>query len=85
MKDDFYLTDLREQETILKIDYYSRIISIYTCRKNVAKRLERKLGEPTQKYYTNSLLSAVKYEIPFENKKEISGILSRPVLIGNMI
>lgn len=81
---NFYLTDLKEQETIVNIDYYERIIFVYTCRKSVAERLKGKFGEPQKTYYTNNQISGVRYEIPFNMRKEISQILSRPLLIGNM-
>lgn len=81
---NFYLTDLKEQETIVNIDYYERLIFVYTCRKSVAERLKKKMGEPTKVYYTCNQISGVRYEIPFNKRKEISSILSRPLLIGNM-
>ena len=81
---EFYLTDLNEQETIINIDYYGRVIYIYTCRKHIAERLQKKLGQPTKVYFTNNRISAVRYELPFNKKREISSVLSRPLLIGNM-
>lgn len=80
----FYLTDLKEQETLININYYERVVFVYTCRKSVADRLRRKLGQPTKIYCTNSKISGVRYDIGFENKKAITSILSRPLLIGNM-
>ena len=84
MKDKFYDTDYEEQETILNIDYYQRQIYLYTSRKAVYDRILKKLGNPTKKYYTNKKLSGANWIIPFENKKIITAILSRPTLIGNM-
>jgi len=81
---NFYLTDLKEQETVVNIDYYERIIFVYTCRKSVAERLKKKIGEPTKVYCINNQISGVRYEIPFNKRREISQILSRPLLIGNM-
>lgn len=81
---NFYLADLKEQETIINIDYYERVIYIYTCRKYIADRLQKKLGQPTKVYFTNNRINAVRYELPFDRKKEISSVLSRPLLIGNM-
>lgn len=81
---NFYLTDLKEQETIVNIDYYQRVVYIYTCRKSVADRLRSKLGEPQKIYYIKNKISGIRYEVPFGNKKELTSILSRPLLIGNM-
>lgn len=81
---DFYLTDLREQETVINIDYYEQVIFVYTCRKNVAERLYKKLGQPSKIYITQNKISGIRYDIPFKDKKTITSILSRPILIGNI-
>ena len=81
---NFFLTDLKEQETIVNINYYERVLIVYTCRKSVAERLKKKFGEPTKVYCTNKQISGVRYEIPFNKRREMSSILSRPLLIGNM-
>lgn len=80
----FYDTNYEEQETILNIDYVNSELSLYTSRKAVYNRIQSKLGEPTKAYYTNKQVSAGKWIIPFDNKKCITSILSRPTLIGNM-
>ncbi len=80
----FYDTNYEEQETILNIDYFKSELSLYTSRKAVYNRLQAKLGEPTKIYYTNKQISAGKWIIPFDNKKHITSILSRPTLIGNI-
>ena len=38
------LSPLKEQETLINIDYFERTIKIYTNRKSVADRLIRKIG-----------------------------------------
>ena len=81
---NFLPIDLKEQETNINISYFERVIVVYTCRKSVAERLKRKFGEPKETFYTNNQKSGVRYEIPFSMRKEISQILSRPLLIGNM-
>ena len=84
MKNKFYNTDYEEQETIINIDYFKSELSLYTSRKNVYNRILDKLGEPTKKYYTDKNISGAKWNISFSNKKDITSILSRPLLIGNM-
>lgn len=79
----FHNTNLEEQETIINIDYSSSKVNIYTCRKQVYIRLIKKLGQPHKLYYSNKKICAGSWEIPFENKKAITNILSRPTLIGN--
>lgn len=81
---NFLPIDLKEQETTIRFDYFTKVVVVYTCRKSVAERLKRKFGEPQKTYYTRNQKSGVRYEIPFSMRKEISQILSRPLLIGNM-
>ena len=40
------------------------------------------IAEPKQIYYIQQKISGAKWEIPFENKKSITQVLSRPTLIG---
>lgn len=80
----FYNTDYEEQETIVNIDYYNKAVLLYTSRRAVYERIVKKIGEPTKKYYTDKKINGANWIILFENKKEITSILSRPTLIGNM-
>lgn len=84
MKDKFYNTEYEEQESIINIDYCKKQLCLYTSRKAVYDRIIKKLGNPTTKYYTDKKISGATWYIPFENKKDITSILSRPTLIGNM-
>lgn len=78
----FYKTTLEEQETILNIDYYGKKVHLYTSQKVVYERIVKKIGAPTKIFYTKGEISGANWEIPFENKKQITQILSRPTLIG---
>ena len=71
-----------EQETIINIDYFNSMVTIYTSQKSVYKRLCQKLNMPSHTYYTNNQISGAKWEIPFSDKTHITMILSRPTLIG---
>ena len=84
MKDKFYDTNYDEQESIINIDYCKKQFYLYTSRKAVYDRIVKKLGNPTNKYYTNKKISSASWIIPFTDKKSITTILSRPILIGNM-
>lgn len=78
----FYKTNIEEQETIINIDYFASKVKLYTCQKTVYERLIKKIGKPSQTFYTDKKISGASWEIPFENKKSITQILSRPTLIG---
>ena len=84
MKEKFYNTEYEEQKTIINIDYSKKEIALYTSRKIVYERIYKRLGKPTKKYYTKNKISGAVWIIPFEDKKSIRAILSRPILIGSM-
>ena len=78
----FYKTNIEEQETIINIDYFASKVNLYTCQKTVYDRLIKKVGEPNKTYYTDKKIRGASWQIPFEDKKSITQILSRPTLIG---
>lgn len=80
----FYNTDLKEQETVINIDYYESTVKAYTSKKSIYDRLCRKIGEPQEIFYTKGKISGAKWQVSFSDKKFISAILSRPTLIGNI-
>ena len=70
-----------EQETLINIDYYEKTINVYTSRKQVAERLKKKIGEPTDKYISNNKVYAVNYKRNLYDK-DVSKFLSKMLLIG---
>jgi len=81
---EFYNTNIEEQETILNIDHFTKELHVYTCRKSVYRRLEKKLGQPQKTYYIKGQITGGKWVVPFNEKKAITSILSRPLLIGQV-
>lgn len=82
--DNFYNTDIEEQETVIIIDYFESKLKVYTSRKSIYKKICRKIGEPKEVYYTKEKISGAKWDISFSDKKTISAVLSRPTLIANI-
>lgn len=80
----FYNTILEEQETIINIDYYEGFLELYTSRKAIFERIEKKIGIANKIDYTNGLISGGRWKIPFSDKKKLTSLLSRPLLIGNI-
>ena len=78
----FELTPLDEQETIINVDYYEKKITVYTSRKSVAVRLERKLGEPTKIYEHDGKISAVEYTRNLFDK-DVAKFFSKMLIIGS--
>ena len=84
MKEKFYNTIYEEQETNINIDYFNSEVSIYTTRKSVYLRLLNKLGNPKKIYYTDKKINGAIWKLDFQDKKLLTSILSRPLLIGNI-
>ena len=84
MNDIFYNTNYEEQETLINIDYSNSILDIYTSRKLTFNRLKNKLGEPYKAYYMNNKVCGGRWKVDFSDKKKLTSILSRPLLIGNI-
>ncbi len=84
MNNIFYNNLYDEQETQISINYSSSSLDIYTSRKLTYKRLENKLGSPTRIYKIGNKICGGNWSICFSDKKKISSILSRPLLIGDI-
>lgn len=84
MEKTFFNTLLEEQETVINIDYSKSELSIYTNRKSIYLRILHKLGEPNEKFYIENKLCGARWIINFKDKKLITSILSRPLLIANI-
>ena len=76
MKDEIYNTGYGEMETIINIDYARSEVSIYTSKKGISKRLEKKIGQPTKKYYTNGKISSTRWDISFSEAPVRESVLS---------
>lgn len=71
-----------EQETIINVDYYDKTISFYTCRKSVADRLLRKIGEPTKIDTHNGQICGVTYKRNLFDK-DLAKFFSKTLFIGS--
>lgn len=65
----FYNTNPEEQETTINIDYYKSNVNIYTSKKAIYNRIIKKLGEPSNTFYTDKKISGANWIIPFSEKK----------------
>ena len=70
-----------EQETVMKIDYYAKTLTVYTNRKSVAIRLENKFGKPDRTDTCNDLISGVTYVRNIYDK-DIKNFFSKLLIIG---
>lgn len=70
-----------EQETVINIDYYQKIITVYTSRKQTGIRLLKKIGEPTKTDFHDGLISGVTYVRNLFDK-DVAKFFSKMLLIG---
>jgi len=73
-----------ELETTINILYSDSCLEIYTSKKSVYERLEKKLNKPNDTYYIKDKICGGRWKIPFSDKRKITSVLSRPLLIGSM-
>lgn len=79
---EWIISPLDEQECVMNIDYYDKKITVYTNRKSVGVRLQRKLGEPTKIYEYQGKISAVEYTRNLFDK-DVAKFFSKMLIIGN--
>lgn len=70
-----------EQETVINIDYFEKTITIYTTRKQVARRLEKKVGKPTNIGVCDGKIYSVSYTRKLYDK-DVVKFFSKTMLIG---
>ena len=78
----FYKTCLEEQEFMMNIDYYAKEVIVYTSKKEILIKINNKIGRPSRVFTVKGKISGAEWRIPFKDKRKITSILSRPLLIG---
>lgn len=79
----FYDTDIKEQETIINVDYEKKIATFYTSRKTIYSRMKKEIGEPTRVYYIGKKITGATWEISFKDKR-INKIFYKSKIIGEL-
>lgn len=64
-----------ETETNINVLYKEQIISIYTNKVDLQKKLNKILGEPTKEYKIKRSISGSVWEIPFKDKTKITKLM----------
>lgn len=67
---------LDEQETIITIDYFEKVVELYTSRSIVYKKVVKKIGESTDINIFNNKISGAIWKIPFNERSKISKMLT---------
>lgn len=64
-----------ETETNINVLYKEQLISIYTNKVDLQKRLNKLIGEPTKEYKIKRSISGSVWEIPFRDKNKITKLM----------
>ena len=65
----------KETETTINILYKENILSIYTNKVDLQKRLCKYIGEPTKEYIKGRSIMASRWDISLEQKNKITKML----------
>ena len=64
-----------ETETNINVLYKEQIISVYTNKVDLQRKLNKILGEPTKEYKIKRSISGSVWEIPFKDKTKIRNLM----------
>lgn len=70
-----------EQETIINFDYFEHKMKIHTTNQPTAKRLQKKIGESTETFYTEGKISGKTWTITFDERENIKKAISLGTLL----
>lgn len=71
-----------EIETTINVLYSEKILSIYTNKVDLERRLYRVLGEPKKEYIKGSYVLASLWEIPLDDISKINKVILRADIYG---
>lgn len=75
MKKIYKEPNKRETETTMNILYDEKILSIYTNKVDLQKRLFKILGNPTKEYIKGRSITGSSWDVSLNEKSKISKIL----------
>lgn len=71
-----------ETETTINVLYSEKILSIYTNKVDLERRLYKILGEPTKEYIKGRSVLASLWEIPLDDISKINKVILRADIYG---
>ena len=77
MEKRYKQVDSSELETVVNVIYNENILSIYTNKPDLERKLNSIIGEPTKEYKIKRSISGSRWEIPLSDKSKISKVLLR--------
>lgn len=67
--------NLCETETTVNVLYGEKILSIYTNKVDLQKKLQKILGEPSAEYKKGRSITGSRWEVPLKEKSKISKLI----------
>jgi len=64
-----------ELETVVNVIYNENVLSIYTNKPDLERKLNAIIGEPTKEYKIKRSISGSTWEIPLDDKSKISKVM----------
>ena len=64
-----------ETETNINVLYKEHVISVYTNKVDLQRKLNKVLGEPTKEYKMKRSISGSVWKIPFKDKTKIRNLM----------
>ena len=64
-----------ETETNINVLYKEQVISVYTNKVDLQRKLNKVLGKPTKEYKIKRSISGSVWEIPFKDKTKIRNLM----------
>lgn len=64
-----------ETETTINVLYKEQIISVYTNKVDLQRKLNKLIGEPNKEYKIKRSISGSVWEIPFKDKTKITKLM----------
>ena len=80
---NFIYTKIGEQESQINIHRGDKEVSVYSSIKVVCQRVIKKLGKPTKVYYTKGMISGIRWDLPYSDKR-INRLISKSIFIGQV-
>ncbi len=64
-----------EEETTINVLYNEQVISLYTNKVDLQRKLNKTLGSPKKEYIIGKSVAGSRWEIPFNEKSKISQMI----------
>lgn len=75
MKKSYHEPIKSEEETTINVLYKEQVISVYTNKVDLQRKLLKVLGKPSEEYKRKQIIYASRWNIPMSEKSKISQMI----------